>query len=105
MLFRSVVEGLAPSNSPGPATSMGGGKYDLLNRRQLCKKILAKYIAYDPHDYVLDGICPIMDGFDLLATPPTGSGKTRWLFYWWWLFVRLPQTRLSRLGRKDSQRI
>jgi hypothetical protein len=21
------------------------------------KKILAKYVAYDPHDYVLDGIC------------------------------------------------
>ena len=54
---------------------MGGGKYDSIEGRQLCKKILAKYVAYDPHDYVLDGICPVMDGFDLLATSPTGSGK------------------------------
>ncbi|KAF7965156.1 hypothetical protein HWV62_45380, partial [Athelia sp. TMB] len=27
----------------------------------------------------LDGICPVLNGFDLLATAPTGSGKTAYL--------------------------
>ena len=45
----------------------------------LCKSILAKYLPYDPHDYQLDGICPTMDGYDLLATTPTGQGKTGYL--------------------------
>ena len=31
------------------------------------------------HDYILDGRCPVMDGFDLLATTPTGSGKVGYL--------------------------
>jgi len=36
-------------------------------------------IFHDPHDYQLDSICPVLDGFDLLATTPTGSGKTGYL--------------------------
>jgi hypothetical protein len=35
--------------------------------------------SHEPHDYQLDG-CPVMDGYDLLATTPTGSGKTGFLF-------------------------
>ena len=31
------------------------------------------------HNYILDGRCPVMDGFDLLATTPTGSGKAGYL--------------------------
>ena len=31
------------------------------------------------HHYNLDGRCPVMDGFDLLATTPTGSGKVVYL--------------------------
>jgi hypothetical protein len=58
---------------------MAGGKYDSVIGCQLCKKILAKYVAYDPHTYILDGICPVLDGFDLLATTPTGSGKMGYL--------------------------
>jgi len=42
----------------------------------VCKKILAKCVAYDPHTYILDGICPALDWFDLLATTPTVSGNT-----------------------------
>lgn len=45
---------------------------------------------YDPHNYQLDGICLVLDGFDLLATTPTGSGKTvnahvhcLWDFFRW----------------------
>jgi hypothetical protein len=52
------------------------GKYDSPQGGALCKKILAKYLQYDPHDYQLDGICPAMNGYDLLATTPTGSGNT-----------------------------
>jgi hypothetical protein len=75
------MEGLAPSNSPGPDTSMGGGKYGSIEGRQLCKKILAKYVAYDPHDYVLDGICPVMDGLICLPHPPLDQAKPDILFY------------------------
>jgi hypothetical protein len=62
-----------PSNGPRPDPR---GKYDSIQGRQLCKKILAKYVTYDPHNYILDGVCPVIDGFNLLATTPTRSGKT-----------------------------
>ena len=52
------------------------GEYDSPQGHALCKKILAKDLLFDPHDYQLDGICPAMDGYDLLATTPTGLGKT-----------------------------
>src|ERR1700683_2564517 len=58
---------------------MGGGKHDPSQGRQLCRKILAEYVPYDPHDYILDGICPVMDRFDSIATTPTGSAKTGYL--------------------------
>ncbi|KIM73765.1 hypothetical protein PILCRDRAFT_14986 [Piloderma croceum F 1598] len=67
------MDELVPSNGPRPDPR---GKYDSIQGRQLCKKILAKYVTYDPHDYILDGVCPVIDGFNLLATTPTGSGKT-----------------------------
>jgi len=63
-------------NNPRPnGANLADTKYDSLEGRALCERILAKYLAYEPHDYQLDGICPIMDGYDLLATTPTGSGK------------------------------
>ncbi|KIM81051.1 hypothetical protein PILCRDRAFT_9087 [Piloderma croceum F 1598] len=67
------MDELVPSNGPRPDPR---GKYDSIQGRQLCKKNLAKYVTYDPHDYILDGVCPVIDGFNLLATTPTGSGKT-----------------------------
>jgi superfamily II DNA/RNA helicase len=30
----------------------------------------------EPHDYQLEGICPLLDGDDVLATMATGTGKT-----------------------------
>src|SRR6202050_5771359 len=51
-------------------------KYNSDAGRALCKRILEKYLPYEPHDYILDGVCPVMDGYDLLATTPTGSGKS-----------------------------
>ncbi|KAJ7737979.1 P-loop containing nucleoside triphosphate hydrolase protein [Mycena metata] len=33
-------------------------------------------VPYDPHDYQLEGICKSLDGVNLFAITPTGSGKT-----------------------------
>ena len=70
-----------PSPLDGSSTSSGNclsnkQKYDSVAGRALCKRILEKYLPYEPHDYVLDGICHVMDGYNLLATTPTGSGKS-----------------------------
>jgi len=54
-------------------------KHDSSEGRALSSRILAKCLPYKPHNYQLDGICPIMDGFDLLVTTPTGLGKTGYL--------------------------
>ena len=51
------MEGL---NCSRPDTDTGGAKYDSSQGRQLCRKILAEYVPYDP-------------------TTPTGSGKTGYL--------------------------
>ncbi|KAF7982741.1 hypothetical protein HWV62_26620 [Athelia sp. TMB] len=45
----------------------------------LCKRVLKRDLPYEPRDYQLDGVCPVLDGFDLLAATPTGSGKTGYL--------------------------
>jgi ATP-dependent helicase YprA (DUF1998 family) len=85
VLYLLAMEGLGPGNSSRPSGSGSGiareltRRYNSLEGHNLCKKILAKYLPYDPHDYQLDGICPVMDGYDLLAATPTGSGKTGYL--------------------------
>ncbi|KAK6972304.1 ATP-dependent DNA helicase Q1 [Favolaschia claudopus] len=35
---------------------------------------------FQPHHYQMDGICKVLDGVDLVAVTPTGSGKTAYLF-------------------------
>lgn len=42
-------------------------------------KILTRCLPplFEPHDYQIDGICPSLDGEDVLATMVTGTGKTR----------------------------
>ncbi|KAJ7685855.1 P-loop containing nucleoside triphosphate hydrolase protein [Mycena rosella] len=35
---------------------------------------------FEPHCYQMDGICKVLDGIDLVAITPTGSGKTGHLF-------------------------
>ncbi|KAJ6538739.1 P-loop containing nucleoside triphosphate hydrolase protein, partial [Mycena sp. CBHHK59/15] len=35
---------------------------------------------FEPHHYQMDGICKVLDGVDLVAGTPTGSGKTGYLF-------------------------
>ncbi|KAG9224183.1 hypothetical protein CCMSSC00406_0006851 [Pleurotus cornucopiae] len=33
-------------------------------------------LGYDPHTYQVEGVCQALDGVDLFAITPTGSGKT-----------------------------
>ncbi|KAF8316239.1 hypothetical protein F5887DRAFT_1227806 [Amanita rubescens] len=47
----------------------------------LCRSILKiMNLPFDPHDYQLDGVCQVLDGLDLLAVTPTGSGKTGFIY-------------------------
>jgi len=73
LLIYSVMDESGPSNGPRPDPR---GKCNSIQGCQLRKKILAKYLIYDPHNYILDGVCPVIDGFNLFATTPTMSGKT-----------------------------
>ncbi|KAJ3834400.1 hypothetical protein F5878DRAFT_645156 [Lentinula raphanica] len=49
--------------------------YDLISR------IVQLYAPFQPHDYVLEGIASLLDGRDLIAITPTGSGKTGYIAY------------------------
>ncbi len=43
----------------------------------LCRKILKDSpLPYDPRDYQVEGVCKSLDGIDLVAITPAGSGKT-----------------------------
>jgi hypothetical protein len=45
--------------------------------RSLCRRILKETpLNYEPHDCQIDGVCQSLDGINLLAITPTGSGKT-----------------------------
>ncbi|KAJ6567879.1 hypothetical protein B0H10DRAFT_1957559 [Mycena sp. CBHHK59/15] len=47
----------------------------------LVRKILLTALpTLEPHHYQMDGICKVLDGIDLVAVTPTGSGKTGYLF-------------------------
>ncbi|KAJ6550499.1 P-loop containing nucleoside triphosphate hydrolase protein [Mycena sp. CBHHK59/15] len=47
----------------------------------LVRKILLTALpTFEPHHYQMDGICKVLDGVDLVAGTPTGSGKTGYLF-------------------------
>ncbi|KAJ7430966.1 P-loop containing nucleoside triphosphate hydrolase protein [Mycena galericulata] len=48
---------------------------------ELVRKILLDILpTFEPHHYQMDGICKVLDGVDLVAVTPTGSGKTGYLF-------------------------
>jgi len=76
-------------------------KYDSVAGRALCKRILKKYLLYEPHNYILDGICPVMDGYDLLATTPTVSGKSG---YYILLMLIVHKIAADESGRRGFQR-
>ena len=45
----------------------------------LISRIVQCYVPYVPHDYVLEGVGKVLDGSDLVAITPTGSGKTGYM--------------------------
>ncbi|KAI0052629.1 hypothetical protein FA95DRAFT_1601673 [Auriscalpium vulgare] len=47
---------------------------------RLARTLLRPLVPFDIHDYQLEGACALVQGTDLLACLPTGSGKTA-LFY------------------------
>ncbi len=47
--------------------------------RELCRRVILEQLGYGPHDYQLEGVCKALDGVDILAITPTGSGKTGYL--------------------------
>ncbi|KAJ3966807.1 hypothetical protein EV361DRAFT_872121 [Lentinula raphanica] len=47
----------------------------------LISDIVKMYAPFQPHDYVLEGIAALLDGLDLIAVTPTGSGKTGYIAF------------------------
>jgi len=90
------------STSNGPDSDR---KYDSCEGHHLFKKILTKYIMYDPHDYILDGICPVMDGVDLLPSTPTGSGKMGYLILLMLVVCEIAADKTLAIMKEISQRI
>ncbi|KAJ3816864.1 hypothetical protein F5880DRAFT_1618840 [Lentinula raphanica] len=61
----------------------------------LIAQIVQLYAPFRPHDYVLDGIGEMLDGKDLVAITPTGSGKTGYI-----AFTALVVRELTRYPKK-----
>jgi superfamily II DNA/RNA helicase len=55
-------------------------KFSSKEGRSLVLQILLKKLPYHPHDFQLEGVCAVLDGKDVLAIVPTGSGKTGLFF-------------------------
>jgi superfamily II DNA/RNA helicase len=52
-------------------------KWNLPEGHALCHDILKETaLPYEPHDHQVEGACQSLDGVNLLAITPTGSGKT-----------------------------
>ncbi|KAJ3553133.1 hypothetical protein NM688_g3778 [Phlebia brevispora] len=70
----------------------------------LVRNTLRALLPFDPHTYQLDGICTCLDGQDLIAICPTGSGKTEF-FSMYILMLRAlsANPNLCRPSRKVPQ--
>ncbi|EGO02457.1 hypothetical protein SERLA73DRAFT_69962 [Serpula lacrymans var. lacrymans S7.3] len=54
--------------------------FDTPDGRELARRILKPLLPFEPHDYIVDGVCRSLDGQDLMALIPTGGGKTGYIF-------------------------
>ncbi|KAF8232529.1 hypothetical protein L208DRAFT_1271654, partial [Tricholoma matsutake] len=72
----SSLIGPTPQAQDGPVYNIPAGC-------ALVQKILAECLppSFEPHDYWIEGICPAMDGEDVLATMATGTGKTGFFIF------------------------
>ncbi|KAH9911495.1 P-loop containing nucleoside triphosphate hydrolase protein [Fomitopsis serialis] len=61
-------------------TSHSFTKFSSPEGTAFCRNIASKHcLPWDPHDYQLEGVCKALDGIDVFAITPTGSGKTGFL--------------------------
>ncbi|KAF8890214.1 hypothetical protein BD779DRAFT_1671541 [Infundibulicybe gibba] len=72
-----LIPGLAPTSptTHGPPLT-DDLKHPNDSDHDLACRILRPMLPYEPHDYIIEGICSVMNGRDLLATTVTGGGKT-----------------------------
>jgi hypothetical protein len=64
-----------------PSYTCVGFKFDSKPGFDLARKIFLGILPhFEPHHYQIDGICKVLDGIDLVAVTPTGSGKMVYLF-------------------------
>ncbi|KAJ4000192.1 hypothetical protein F5050DRAFT_1842771 [Lentinula boryana] len=47
--------------------------------KNLISTIITSYVSHPAHDYVLEGVAKALDGRDVFAMTPTGSGKTGYM--------------------------
>ncbi|KAJ3748286.1 P-loop containing nucleoside triphosphate hydrolase protein [Lentinula raphanica] len=66
---------LAANNSTTPFSFRSQAGHTLI------AQIVQLYAPFRPHDHVLDGIGEMLDGKDLVAITPTGSGKTGYISF------------------------
>ncbi|KAI0040281.1 P-loop containing nucleoside triphosphate hydrolase protein, partial [Auriscalpium vulgare] len=70
-----MPDGAAPST--GARSSLNLLSEDGL---RLARTLLRPLVPFDIHDYQLEGACALVQGTDLLACLPTGSGKTAFFY-------------------------
>ncbi|KAF8905172.1 P-loop containing nucleoside triphosphate hydrolase protein, partial [Mucidula mucida] len=63
---------------------------------EFVRKVLKPLLPFDPHDYQIEGVCKLLDGWDLVAVTPTSSGKTG--FFYMFLLVVLAITKTPSLS-------
>ncbi|KAI9063586.1 hypothetical protein FKP32DRAFT_1571683, partial [Trametes sanguinea] len=67
----------------------------------LCHRLISEKLGYGPHDYQLEGVCKALDGIDLLAITPTGSGKTGFLI----MYLLVMHSIMARPALCGSQKL
>ncbi|KAL1943189.1 hypothetical protein VTO73DRAFT_4264 [Trametes versicolor] len=71
------------------------GVSDCLSALAASEHTIRQSQCYGPHDYQLEGVCKALDGIDILAVTPTGSGKTGFLIMYL-IVMRVLMTRPER---------
>lgn len=64
-----------------PHNQCGNFKFNSATGHALISLFISLYLPYMLHEYVLEGLGHILDGMDLVAITPTGSGKTGFMAF------------------------
>jgi len=68
------------SKNASPTAESTTKIYDTPKGHALARQILEQHLPFTPHDYQIEGICPVLDGRDVLATMATGTGKSGFFY-------------------------